>query len=101
MGRPDLETQIVAFVLAPKCREEWWQEIQPRRSRGAQAHPTDGPAGDLCHSLVRTVDGAENPPRLLEENLARHRQRHAPGGPIEELRAKLLLEQGDLVRHGG
>jgi hypothetical protein len=85
-------------MLVPVRREQRWKEVETRRRRGPQANPADGSARDLLHPFVRAVDGAENAPRLFEEDFTGDGQRDAASGSIQELGADLFFELRDLVR---
>ena len=58
----------------------------------AESDPPHRTSSDLLHPLVRPVERAENATCLFEEDLARDRQRDAPGGPIEQLGSNFFLE---------
>ena len=95
----NLELQIEGRVFRAVLRQQPWHQIQPRRGAGAETDATHGAARDAVHPFAGAIDGRENTPRFLEHDLARDSQRHTPRGPIQQLRADLLLELRDLVRH--
>jgi hypothetical protein len=94
----DLELQIECRMRCPIDRQQLGHEVQSRRGAGAETNAADGPAGAAVHPFAGAIDRGKNVARLLEEDLARDGQRHAPGGPIQQLCADGFLELRDLMR---
>ena len=99
--RSDFKTEIVALVFVSVFGEQGREQIEPRRRRRAQPDAAHGAPCHFLHPFMCPIDCAEDAARFLQQDLARHRERDPAGGAIQQLRAKLSLEERDLMRHGG
>lgn len=70
-----------------------------RGREGRQAQPTATQAGDRVELGLGVVEAGEDRVGVGDERAAGLRERDAPGPAIDETRAGLLLERGDLLRH--
>jgi hypothetical protein len=92
-----VQDQLHARMAARVGRREHRQHIQRRRVGEADGQAADMAGGRAARHLLGEVHLAQDQGRLVEEALARVRQRRAAARALEQRHAEALLQAGDLL----